>query len=354
MPSREQTYAMLILNKHTNNFFSTFPPELIRDISTFDEGPNSDIGKALKYAAYARKEDVEALLEMLGNNPSLLLETGNVITPGGDEIRRVTIYEFALGAGDYELAEKVQSYFSTIGTKDAEQQRICQYERYKPHIEGMLKQEPYDLKPLIKLIKEASAEDVTALLNKDMTHKSELRDAMMQFRTDWAPRILTKPGMHYNYASLQHAFNLLDREWDDLHKTSGDNRDKIDLVWRQLIGFEMRRLPGIDRCVMAQGLYPVIEKQVDCARSYKFQNRDGDFPIMAGDDSLGGLGGDFSVGLFGQRSTKAVAGGVAVAGRGPACWKTYVEQKLQSNKNLKRAELMRSQPEYQPTGCLIL
>ena len=169
MPSREQIYAMLKFSKRDNNFFSTLPPELIREIATFDEGPNSDIGKALKYAAYARQDDVAALLKMLDDNPGLLLETGNVKTPGGDEIRRVTIYEFALGAGDYELAEKVQSYFSKIKTKDAEQQRICQYERYKPHIDGMLEQKSYDLGPLIQIIKDASAEDVTALLKKDMT-----------------------------------------------------------------------------------------------------------------------------------------------------------------------------------------
>lgn len=291
MPSREQTYAMLILNARNNNFFSTLPTELIREIARFDEGPNSDIGKALNYAAYARQEDVTELLKMLDENPSLLLETGNVKTPGGDEIQRVTIYEFALGAGDYELAEKVQGYFSKIQAKDAEQQRICQYERYKPHIEGMLKQNPYDLGPLIKIIKEASAEDVKALLDKDMTRESKLRDAMIKFRTDWAPRILTKPCMHYNYASLQHAFELLNREWVDLYKTSGNDYNKIDLVWRQLIGFEMRRLPGIDRCVMAQGLYSVIEKQVGCARSYRFQNSGGNFPIMAAVEAVDGLGG---------------------------------------------------------------
>ena len=41
---------------------------------------------------------------------------------------------------------------------------------------------------------------------------------------------------------------------------------RFDLVWRQLIGFEMRRLPGIDRCVMAQGLYYVIDKNEPCCQ----------------------------------------------------------------------------------------
>lgn len=336
MPSREQTYAILKYSMRENNFFSPLPTDLIKEIAKFDEGPNSDIGEALKYAAYAREEDVEALLKMLEANPNLLLETGNVITPGGDEIKRVTIYEFALGAGDYDLAEKVQGYFSKIKAKDAEQQRICQYERYKPHIDGMLKQKPYDLTPLIELIKEASAEDVTALLNKDMERESKLRDAIIQFRKDWAPRILTKPCMHYNYASLQHAFELLYREWDNLYKTSRNKFDKFYLVRQELIDFEMRRLPGIDRCVMAQGLHYVIEEQQDVVRSYKFKNKDGDFPVIALDDSLAGW--DFSVDLLGR----------------PGCYgetEAMLVRKFISNKNFKLAELM---PVYQPTGCVIL
>ncbi|MCL5272275.1 MAG: hypothetical protein M1486_02990, partial [Gammaproteobacteria bacterium] len=301
MLSREQIYTMLMLRNREGNFFSTLPLELIKEISTFDEGPSSDIGKALEYAAYARKEDVDALLKMLDDNPRLLLETGNVKTPGGDDIRRVTIYEFALGAGDYELAEKVQGYFSKIKTNDTEQQRARQYERYKPHIEGMLEQKPYDLTPLIDLIKKASAEDVTALLNKDMTGEDELCKALIKFRKDWAPKVLTKPCMHYNYASLQHAFELLEREWDNLYEASNNDHDKIHLVWRQLIGFEMRRLPGIDRCVMAQGLYYVIDKKEVVGRSYAFRGISmvKSFPATTTDDSIDGLGGDFSIDIYG-------------------------------------------------------
>lgn len=256
MLSREQIYTMLMIRNRENTIFSEFPVDSIREIRGW---ATSDVAQALQYAAYARKEDVDALLKMLDENPTLLLQRADVKTPGGNEIRNVTIYELVLGAGDYELAKMVQGYFSKI--KDGEQQKIRQYERYKPHIDGILKQEPYKLELLIQIIKDASAEDVTALLKKDMTRASKIRDAIIKFRKDWAPRIMTKPCMHYNYASLLYAFELLDREWDDLYKTSGDNWDKIRLVWRQLIGFEMRRLPGIDRCLMAQGLYYMIEKR---------------------------------------------------------------------------------------------
>ena len=305
MLSREHIHTLIQLRHCKGNFFSKLPGELIEEIIDVEPVSNSDIAKALHHAAFARQEDVDALLEMLEANPRLLLEAGNVITPGGDELRRVTIYECLLGAGDYALAEMVQGYFSEIKDvdgqtiEDAEVQRIRQYERYKPHIEGMLTQKPYNLEPLIKLIKKATTEEVAALLNKDFTGENDLCKAIIQFRKDWAPRVLVKPGMHYNYASLKHAFELLDREWNNLYQASGNNFNKVLLVWRQLIGFEMRRLPGIDRCAMAQGLYYVIDQHEEMARSYKFKNDDGDFPIVATDDSLDGLGGDFSVNIFG-------------------------------------------------------
>ena len=310
MISREEIYTMLILRQRQETLFSTLPIELIQEISDYGQDPNSDIANALHHAAYARKEDVEALLIMLDKNPRLLLQAGNVTTPGGDEIRRVTLYEFLLGAGDYELAEKVQAYFEKI--EHGSQERIRQYERYRQHIEGMLTQKPYDLSPLIELIKKASPEEVNALLNKDTTGEDELCKAILQFRKDWAPRILLKPCMHYNYASLQQAFELLDKEWDNLYKASGNNYDMIDLVWRQLIGFEMRRLPGIDRCVMAQGFYYVIEEKEALARSYNLRSGAAKvFPVSITDDSLDGLGGDFAVLGNGAR----VVSGVGRIGR---------------------------------------
>lgn len=329
MITRDQIKIMLMMRNRGNTVFSNFPEELLQEISEYGQAPKSEIATALHHAAYARQEDVDALLAMLDKNPRLLLQAGNVQTPGGDEVRRVTLYEFLLGAGDAELAGMVQKFFGKID--NGEQERIRQYERYKPHIEGMLTQEPYDLEPLIDLIKKATPEQVTALLKKDMTGEDDLCNELIQFRKDWAPKVLTKPCMHYNYASLQHAFELLDREWDNLYKASNDNYDKIRLVWRQLIGFEMRRLPGIDRCVMAQGLYYVIDKKEVVGRSYALREAGmagPSFPVTTTDDSIDGLGGDFSVDMFGEQGCESV---VAGAGRGAGQpWKTYVEQKLQT------------------------
>ncbi|MBN9231419.1 MAG: hypothetical protein J0I93_11280 [Legionella sp.] len=317
-----------MLKKRGDTLFSVLPIELIKEISEYGQSPNSDIATALKYAAYARKEDVDALKKMLDANPRLLLEAGNVQTPGGDEIRHATLYEFLLGAGDDELAGIVQGYFAKLD--NGGQERVRQYERYKPHIEGMLTQKPYGLSPLIELIKKATPEQVTALINKDMTGDNELCKALSQFRKDWAPKVLTKPCMHYNYPSLQHAFELLDREWFHLYRASKDNYDKIRLVWRQLIGFEMRRLPGIDRCVIAQGLYYVIDKKEVVGRSEALREAGiaGSFPVTTTDASIDGLGGDFAIDILGLAHGLPGMRGLDRVRR----WKIYIKQKFQTCK----------------------
>ncbi|MCL5272685.1 MAG: hypothetical protein M1486_05205 [Gammaproteobacteria bacterium] len=335
MITRDQIKIMLMMRNRGNNVFSNRSEERREEISDYGQDPNSEIATALHHAAYARQEDVDALLALLDKNPRLLLQAGNVQTPGGDEVRRVTLYEFLLGAGDAELAGMVQGYFDKID--NGEQERVRQYERYKPHIEGMLTQEPYDLKPLIDLIKKATPEQVKALLKKDMTGDNDLCKKLIQFRKDWAPRVITKPCMHYNYNSLKHAFELLDCEWGNLKTASNDNYDKINLVWRQLIGFEMRRLPGIGRCVMAQGLYYLKGEKAAVARTYTFKNGGafGDtFPATVADDSIDGLGGEFAVSIFG--------GGSACIGVATRVGLDF--GKLMSNKNFNHCRTYTPRP----------
>src|SRR5690606_7861764 len=122
-----------------------------------------------------------------------------VVTPGGDDVRNITIYEFCLSAGDVELAKQVKPYFNKIVSIDGNAEEARQYERYRPHIKTMLTQSPYDLTPLMTQLNSASDNDLTALLNHDVTYTSKLRDTINQFRNDFAPRIIDKPCMLYNY-----------------------------------------------------------------------------------------------------------------------------------------------------------
>lgn len=217
---------------------------------------------------------------MLDENPQLLRQAGNVVTPGGDEIKGVTPYEFLLGAGDYELAAKVQVYFAKIENGEADRLRQCQ--RYEPYINEMLTQPPYDLTPLMQLIEKASSDQITTLLSqlrKDDQNDNEVCQEIRAFQQHWAPRSITKTGMHYNYNSLLHAFELL------ANLPVGVEEEKT-ILWAQLIGFQMRRLPGIDRCIMAQGLYDIVEKSKVIERSYTLTADDigNKFPITLNDD----------------------------------------------------------------------
>jgi hypothetical protein len=270
----------------------------------------TDIERALHHAAFARKEDIELVLQMVKENPCLMHKAGNVLTPGGLLVKRVTLYEFFLGAGDPEAAKLVRDCFfesieesknrlpanKVLDVEQAAKELDIQYERYRPHIEGMLTQEPYDLKPLIEIIKQASREDVIALLehplllqNEDGTFKSKLHEAMSHFRNDWAPSVLDKPSMHYNHNSLKHAFEILASEWDNLLRADENAYNKILLVCRQIIGFEELNLPGVDRCAVAQGLHYLIHEDEAFRRSDEFYGGSL-FPARLSRDSLVDLG----------------------------------------------------------------
>lgn len=345
-PSRTMT-TLLALQKYRRTVFFEAPLEILVGINEYVYA-NPEIQKALNHAAYARAEDVAALLDMLEQNPNLLLQEGYAQTPGGDEVTNVTLYEFILGAGDYDLANNVQGYFSRIDNGEQEMRR--QYERYRPHIEGMMTQEPDNLECLIELIKQATPEEISALLNnEEMPYDSELCQAMEQFRRDRAPKVLDKPCMHYNYQSPIHAFQLLNREWDNL--VNGNNYDKVDLVWR-VIGFELRRSPGIGRCMMAQGLQSVIDRKEPVERSYKFAYGGGDFQDCRTDDSHTGLGFHFGLDVYwGGWRAVGWGGGGQRACCGAARDGLY---QFMSNNYIKLAGLMHPQPAHQQSRCVLM
>jgi hypothetical protein len=316
----------------------------------------SDIERALHHAAFARKEDIARVLAMVKINPRLMLEAGNVLTPAGLLIKGVTIYEFFLGAGDPEAAKCVRDVFfksikeynrkfphDALSIKQAKNVLYEQYERYRPQIEGMLTQQPDDLSPLIEIIKQASTEDVKALLKNDMTRESPLRDAMIAFRKDWAPSVITEPCMHFNYENLRYLFFILHSQFDALYEADNDNYNKLHLVMRQLIGFKMRRLTGIDRCIFAQSLDEIIREGQPIERISVCQGANPvDFPMTFSDDILTGLGFDCFIDIYGTLSQQRPP-------RGRASFMIFSEYMIQ--KNLKLTELAMMPPCVQPIRC---
>lgn len=344
MLTREQVYTLLMLRNREGNILSGLPDELICHISDFGQGPNSKIARALRLAASGVEEDMVKLVAMVKANPRLLLQAGNVMTRGGVFVTRTTLYEFFLGEGDPVGAKRIEFGFALI--TNGENERIRQYERYRPHIKALAKQikskQPaFDLTPLLDTIKKSSPADITAALNKDMSHNSELRDALIAFRNAVRPKRKTV-GMHYeHYTTLQQAFDLLYDEWEELSHNCR-HYDKCYLVWRQIIGYLERSLPTVDRIAFARAF-----SDKERTLKYKYANK-GSFPDCRdaeGDLKLAGLG--FDRAIFGK-STQRVGQDLKQRWWHGADW---IKEHL-ANKNILLAELMPQQPEH-PTECVI-
>lgn len=247
------------------------------------------LSKALRHAAYARREDVDTLLEMLTKDPGLLLLRGCVKTPGGLVVDRVTIYELLLGAGDFDFAERVLPFFKKLPNGDAE--RAIQFERYRPHLEGMFKQKPYDIQPIFdSLLNPKDGAQVTRILVAEFLGGSEWSDGsefikkIIKFQNDHIPsEPLTEPRMHFNYATQNAIYDKLRNEdvWGRLrHVLCFNGCEMTDVVCIKLIGYLMNFYPGIDRCMMTQPIGDILTDDGTLKptfnRSYQLTNNRGE------------------------------------------------------------------------------
>ena len=294
MLTREQHFAFACMKKLRVTLFSALPRDVIRymgEASAAAFNTNSDIAKLLGHITYGNLQSVQAMLEI---NPRLVLQAGNVQTPSGLNVIHTTPLECALGAGDPEMAKMIARYFDSDKITGGAEVRERQYARYRPHLENILKQKPYNFTLLMATLKKASQQDVAAVLNGDMTHTSTLRDVLQQFRKDFTPDKIGV-GMHFNYRHLLRAYEVYDQEYNQLRV--GGSYDRNHLFCRQVIGFIQRSLPAIDRMVYAQSIYDVVGMKVEIERSFKFKFSDLDFPVTARDNSAhSGLGFQYFVG----------------------------------------------------------
>ena len=292
MLNRSQIYTLLMLRKRGNNIFAALPRDLVRYIGGAYDNADIEIAALLHHIAYGNLAEAKAMLD---KNPRLVLQSAHTETPSGLKVLHTTPLECALGAGDPEMAEMIESYFDAKEIKGGAKIRDEQLARYRQHVEDMLNSEknpPYDFTLLIDTLMAATPEDVTAALNLDFNHESVLRDVLAQFRIDFTPGTITS-GLHFNYLHLLRAFEVYEQHYDALKQTSGDNYDKLRLFSRQVIGFIQRSLPAIDRMVFAQGLYDVVENKAKIVRSFKFKYDNADFPVTVGDSSCSGLGYEY-------------------------------------------------------------
>ncbi|HLB43469.1 MAG TPA: hypothetical protein VJN02_11615 [Gammaproteobacteria bacterium] len=103
-------------------------------------------------------------------------------------------------------------------------------------------------------------------------------------------------------------FKLLNDEWNNL-SNHGNNGDKCDLIWQQLIGFIERRLSAVDRQAFAQDVETITSLHVmkrSLAYNYEYANQN-EFPRSDIDSSHDGLGFDFAVSIYGADCPRGVA-----------------------------------------------
>ncbi len=254
-------------------------------------GPDHDpeFEEALHHVAYGNLDKVD---DMLNNNPHLLLQAGTVVTPSGLTVKRTTLLECALGAGDPEMADIMLSYFDYI--EEGEEVKQSQLERFRPHIEGMMALN-YDLTVLFEIIQAASDEDVKQALNKNFDHDSDLNQVLQAFREALRPTEIVN-GMHYaHYATLAQALEkLANRRVWNASKYTGPNDRKTLLVWRQVIGYLQIGLPAAERFEFASEALEQSERsyQLKKPTPHRF------FPgvgIDSGAPSDSSLGFDFAI-----------------------------------------------------------
>lgn len=286
MPGHTQLYKISEESRVRASFFSLLPTDLIFyavDKVVYNSDPNSEIAQLLHHIAHGNPDEVEKKLKA---NPQLLLQASDARDPAGNLIQRVTPYECALGAGDEDIVAKIAAFFPMLPQGEAE--RTGQTKHYEHSIMTMLSQAPgYDFASLVEIIKKSSAEDVRAALSLDFTHPSPLLHALEAFRIYFSPRVIAG-GMHFNYANLLKAYEIFVTEFVKLYKASGNNYNKCDLFWRQVIGYLQRGLPACDRQAFAQGIEYIIEQLEPNQRSFKLRGEtDGSFPLTQGGEFLG-------------------------------------------------------------------
>lgn len=306
LTGREIRTMILIRNQQGSPFNPLgdeyrLPMDIIRNIADtgFEPNPNSDIATLLHLIAYG---DLAAARNMLDANPALIGKASHVTTPSGLIVRYVKPYECALGAGDFEMAAMIARYFDhfTDGTKE----KAVQDAKYRPHIENMLNEKPYDFQWLINIIKSASPEDVAAEHGLTSQKETTLSIAMETFRVQYAAEHTKAGRMHFRYVDVLEILKLIDKEWGNLG-TGGDqvHSGKLGLAMRQIYGYVIRNFPAIDRMLFAQSDYTKLHIKQAINRSFKLRFGGFSYPDLAEDSPRSGLGFEYYI-IPGQRADR--------------------------------------------------
>lgn len=244
---------------------------------------NCTTRQLLHHITFGKKINLDSIKYLLRDYPTLLLETGNVVTPSGLNVVNISPYDCAIGTGDPAIVKMVASFFSKIEGGQAEKAKSDA--RYQPHIQKMLDKEAHhDLEPLVQTLRKATDEDVTKALRLDDTHQSDLWKALTKFKQDVALGEITI-GMHCNNQDLKHAFDIYQREYRYMEKnalkfsTADGKRNRKKLFCIQIIGTFLKNLSALERFLIAQdNLEHVAFHNAPIERTYLLKNGIDNYP----------------------------------------------------------------------------
>jgi hypothetical protein len=145
------------------------------------------------------------------------------------------------------MCEMMHEFFEQI--KDGQQKRVNQYNRVFPNgVDAVIyAQKSYNFTPIIKAIDDASDLDVSAPLSLKK-NDSALFYVLEIFRNDFAPLSKKEANANLKYlfeAFPQYARNKCINKWPK-QRSNKHNWGKLDLFWRQAIGFVLFYLPKCD------------------------------------------------------------------------------------------------------------
>ncbi|HSW69928.1 MAG TPA: hypothetical protein VLI69_07265 [Gammaproteobacteria bacterium] len=239
----------------------------------------------------------EGALQMLRGNHRLVEEKATVVDYSGREVDNATPFQAALRAGDDIMAYKIKIIYLEHNPRDGQAVLNAQFNEVFPdgciaHLETQTTSannfERNYLNPLVDAITNASDADLQAALNK-RDNGSALSRALTVFKNEFDA--LSRREKVFNPCHLQKVFAKYDKKFNAWYHPDWS---RLDLFWRQVIGWEERYLPAN----YAQQFCVGLTKYGSLPRKFKFSLRNSPinlnfFPLDA--DPSFQLGSDFAI-----------------------------------------------------------
>jgi len=216
--------------------------------------------------------DEDLARRMIAPNPNYLLQRGNATDFSGRSYANLTPFQAALITGDDKMAEMMAPFFDRLPNGDAEMQKqVAEIfpNGIKAHEEAQKRKSETEFVPmldeLIKAINNAKSADLQAALSLQ-DNQSELCKALDTFRGAFTELSHGEKIFNPHYLLAAFVAHVRTFRWNDL------GRIRLDLFWRQVIGFLQRFLPATYAQAFAYGLCYMADNICSCPRSFNLRH----------------------------------------------------------------------------------